>query len=334
MAEDVATQTDQTEQTAAEPTLQDVNYDEPTNVRSGRSETGVDVEDPEPTGTTEEEASEAGQKLAGRKRTLLEDLKTERKGRQDAEAKLQSIEERLSVYQSWDPIIQKLGTRPDLQQAVLDGKLTIAQAEAVQQRDREQDPELREIAEDFGWVKADGVTPDLDRASRYRDRHTRWAKQTAGEEVKPLAQTAAQQKALGLVETAVKYAEAQVQQHGTYADPAFVRTELQKAARTNPEWFESNEAANELYHRIVGRAFSAGKIVKGTARPATRTTEEERPEPDFVITEAADGKGGDGLRLTTAERKLGEQYGLSEKDWKLAEQHAGRGRGYTRLDED
>lgn len=322
------------------------NNDDPTNARAGRSDADADADvgdvddsddeqddEADPNETEEERrAREAGRELAGRKKTLRADVIKERKGRQAAETERDQLRRQLEAFESWTPIIERLANRPDLQQAVIDGRLTITQAERQQERDN--DTELREIAEDLGFVKetADGQRVlDLDRAKRYRDRHQRWSRDAAGETVKPFADMTTSQQAEARIARVVDYATKE-----GIADPAFVRAEFEKIAR-NPNTLKQlldDAGGNALYEMVVGKAVRLGKTGKG--RQARRAEDDggggagERREVDGVITEPAGG--GKGPKLTPAERALGAQYGLTDKDWALGEQVAGLKKGYTALE--
>lgn len=315
--------------TLVDPTPAVVDYNAPPNFRSGDvpdSDGGDAPEDKgdekveDKTAATDEatkKASEAGKELQARKGSLLGDLNEERDRRKAAETAL--AEER-RILDSWKPILAKLDGRPDLQHAVMNGEITIAKAEAT--KDREDRAELEEIAADMGYVKADGTTPDLERAERYRARHLKWAKQTAEPMVQPLARTAEQQAALKRVDEAVAYAT-----RVGDADPEIVRAELTAAAAKNPQWLLDNDSGNLLYDRCVAKTVRAGKTK--AAPPARR----EAADKTFVDTEASGGRHA-GPKLTATEKALGEQYGLSDKDWERAEAHTGKNRGYTRLTDD
>lgn len=328
----------------------DISYEMPNLARTG-GEPGEDGDAPggtedvkdgevakpgEDGKTDAERASEAGKTLAGRKNTLVDDLKTER----DTSKRLkEQLEEKDRLLESWRPVLEKLQGRPDLQDAVINGKMTVAQAERTQER--ENDEELKEIAEDLGYyhTKPDGSPdfekPNLERAEKYRARHLKWAKQSAEPLVQPLQQEFADRRVQGLIDHAVAYATSdKAKAEGLVADPAIVREMFTAHARENPNWVLDKKSGNILYERAVLRSIREGKVGTGTGRaadPPPRKTAKDAPE--FVETEAPGGKHT-GPRLTAAERSLGEQYGLTDKDWERAEQHSQVRRGYTQIVED
>jgi hypothetical protein len=311
------------EEAAVDPAA--VNYDAPTNARAGTSETGAEVEEATEEKTTEaaegETATEEGAKPA--KRTLVGDLQAERGKRQTAEA---ALAERDALIQSWTPILRKLDGRPDLQQAVLDGTVTVAQAERT--KEREDRAQLEDLAQDFGWYETDGTTPDLKRAEKHLALIRREAAKIAGTEVAPVRQQIANREAATRVDQAVAYCIEK-----GHADPDFVRAELTKIARTNPEHLLDNARGNGLYEMIIGKASMQGKVFKGKAPAKGKTETTEERETAFVHTESSGSKGS-GPKLTSAEKQLGEQYGITEKDWQRAEAHSGVRRGYSRLTDD
>lgn len=328
---------DQPTPDAAEPTVEptDINYEGTNLARSGVEATedgqapGDVVEDTtaEPEKTEEEKAaSEAAKTLAGRKTSLVEDLRTTR---EDNRTLRQQMEEQQRAIESWRPVLEKLEGRPDLVEQVLNGRMTVAQAETT--KDRDDQLELREVAEDMGFYKQkpDGTpdyhTPDLERADKYRSRHQRWAKSAAEPLVQPLAQTAQQRAIYERIDMAVAYAS----KTGD-ADPEIVREELTKAAAKNPQWILDNDAGNLLYDRAVARTVREGK----RTRPAATERRETERDTRVVHTEAAGGKAGSGPRLTASEKALGEQYGLTDKDWARAEAHGNVRRGWSSLVDD
>ena len=286
------------------------------------AEAGAEAADEAAADVTDEQASAAGRTLAGRKPSLRDDLVSERAKSRALEADLRQREQ---LIEAWRPMLERLDGRPDLQQAVLEGRVTIQQAEARQAAD--DDAELIEIANDFDWFKTDG-TPDLTKAARHRDRTARTAKIAAVAEVQPVKQTSDQQRAASQVERAVEYAIAHKD-----ADPEFVRAEFTKIARENPASLLDPRVANAHYDMVIGRATRQGKVFKvGAATAGTRETPRETPEPDFVHTENTGGPGSN-PRLTPREKQLGEQYGLTDKDWQRAEGHSQVRKGYSRLEE-
>lgn len=311
----------------AEPTAPaldpgDINYDLPNAARTGAQpdKDGDGPGEPDAEAEKEPEKAAADAEPEKPKRTLVGDLQKERERARTAEATLES----------WRPIIARLDGRPDLQTAVIDGRVTIAQAEAA--KEREDKAELVEIAEDLGYYtkNADGTfnfeKPDLDRAERYRARHLKWAKQTAEPMVQPLTMDSQLSKAMARVEAAVQYAIKEGD-----ADPDIVREELTAAARKNPAWLLDNDAGNLLYDRAVAKTVREQKAGRLKAKPEKDET--DHVDRRVVHTESPGGKRT-GPRLTASEKALGEQYGLTDKDWDLAERHAGVRRGYTRLTED
>lgn len=281
-------------------------------------------------------ASEAGRALAGRKNTLVDDLKATRDKLRDTERQL---DDERRLLDSWKPILQKLDGRPDLQQAVLNGAMTVAQAETA--KDRDDAAELKDIAEDLGYykLKTDGTPdydqPDLERAQRYVNRHIKIAEKVAKPLVQPFAEHSQEQKIHSRISAAVTYATSeQAKADGMEADPAIVREMFEAHARKNPMWALDNDSGNILYERAVLRSIREGKVGKAmtTARP-TATTRTDPGDKVFVHTEAPGGQAS-GPKLTQVERDLGQRYGITDKDWERAEQHAGVRRGYSRLTED
>lgn len=317
--------------TLVDPTAGEVvNYNAPPNFRTGDAGALEDgdllgeetpdekaaADKPDDTTEAEKKASEAGKALNERKGSLVDDVKNERERRKAAES---LAAEQQRILDSWQPILAKLEGRPDLQQAVMTGQISIAKAEAT--KDREDRAELEEIAADMGYVKADGTTPDLDRAERYRARHLKWAKQTAASEVQPYAKTTEQRTAMDRVEQAVAYA----QKHGD-ADPEIVRDYLTKVAVQNPSQLLDDNSGNWMYDRCVAMTVRSGKGGKATARAAAAPVDRT-----FVETETPGGRHT-GPKLTAQERALGEQFGITDKDWEKAEAHTGRTRGYSSLE--
>lgn len=344
MSEPTADTTTTTETAAPTVESQDVNYEGVNLARAGvdAAEDGHapgDTAAAEETATTkttdtgtvetaqteEEKVADAARTLAGRKNSLVDDL---RKERETNKSLAQELDEQRRVLDSWRPILERLDGRPDLQQAVLSGEMTIAKAEATKASDDQ--TELKEIAEDLGYykLKADGTpdydAPDLTRAERYRARHLKWAQQTAEQKVQPFAQTEQQRAIASRIDQAVAYAQKQGD-----ADPEIVREEMTKAAQKNPQWILDNDAGNLLYDRAVARTVRD----KGGMRRAAPAKDATEPETRMVVTEAPGGKRT-GPNITAAERELGKQFGLTDKDWELADAHSQVRRGYTRLTED
>lgn len=304
----------------------DINYEAPTNVRGGAGTAG-DAGEGEGAKEGEVVAGAEGEgegaAKGGGKRTLVGDLQTERTRRQTAET---ALKERDDLIKSWEPILRKLDGREDLQRAVMEGRITAAQAETTKSRDEQH--ELREIAEDMGWYEGDGVTPDLVKAERHQQRVRKEAEKMVGARVAPLEQGTLQQKAMARVDVAVAYAE----KTGD-ADPGIVREEMTKWAARNPGAVLDNEAGNMLYDRCVAMTVRAARAGGGGGKRAEAAGGGER-EQVFVHTEGAGGKRESGPKLTAAEKDLGKQYGLTDKDWALGEAHSQVRRGYTRLTED
>lgn len=331
------------EDAAAPPPAVDaseIDYNAPNLARSGHQPTEDGETAPEAAAdadaTTEEqadaEASDAGKALANRKGSLLADLRTERELRKASDARAAEQER---IIQSWQPILSKLEGRPDLQQAVMEGRVTVA--DAMGQKERADTAELTELAREMDWYKrnADGTfnfdQPDLDRAQKHKERAIAWATKAAAPMVQPLHQNQQTQQASARIEHAVAYAT----QHGD-ADPAIVREVMGDYLRRDPGLLLDDRQANTIYQLAIAKTVTetrAGRLKPAAAvtTPPARVARTEKP--DALMTEPPGGKVS-GPRLTSAERELGKQFGLTDKDWERAEVHAGVKRGYTRLTDD
>lgn len=303
----------------------DINYEAPTNVRGGAGTAG-DAGEGEGVKEGEGVAGAEGEGEGKGPRTLVGDLQKERGRRQVAET---ALKERDDLIKSWEPILRKLDGREDLQRAVMEGRITAAQAETTKSRDEQH--ELREIAEDMGWYEGDGVTPDLVKAERHQQRVRKEAEKMVGARVAPLEQGTQLTKAMARVDVAVAYAE----KTGD-ADPAIVREEMTKWAARNPGAVLDNDAGNMLYDRCIAMTVRRDRAIGGggSRRAAADSGAGGEREQVFVHTEGAGGKRESGPKLTPAEKELGKQYGLEPKDWALGEAHSQVRRGYTRLTED
>ncbi len=304
-----------TTETAAEP----VDYEVP-----GVGAHTTDLEaDPEPAkadapaeGEKAEEKPDDKAEDKPKGRSLVGDLQAERERRKAAESVAREQQEFLDA---WRPLIERLHGRTDLQEALMAGKLTISQAEEIKNRDEVN--ELTEIAQDHGWYKDDGITLDIDRAKRQQAREQKHAERVAKTQMQPLLQDGIQRKALDRVEFAVQYAI----KTGD-ADPTIVREELTRWASKNPGALLDNEQGNLLYDRCVALTARAAK--SGVRKPATTTA-----RPEVAEVEAAGGKSR-GPNLTSTEKALMKEWGLTEKDVARGEAHTAVRRGYTNLEEE
>jgi hypothetical protein len=184
------------------------------------------------------------------KGSMLAELIAERTARRDAER-------RLSQFES-NPVLQRL--TPEVQQAILEGRVQIAAPEATRAAEQER---LRSVAETLQLYKLDANgqhVPDLDAAKRV----SQFVRSEVQAEVAPVRQMSLAEKARVNVDKAVAYAS----QHGLDVD--IVKDEfLTILTQPNgPEMLSDAKIAKQVWRVAVGRMHEEGKLTAKEAKKA------------------------------------------------------------------
>lgn len=264
----------------------------------GTQEPVVDPQaDPEPEGVIEVE--HGGQKIkvapvgvisAERKRARES---TEQKIRAEFEplrAKAAQADQLQADLQALAPHIDYLNRNPELL------------AKQPQQPDVPQvpDEEAEKFARDYELYTPNGTGLDLNRAKRIIAKQqtaiSQAARQAAQEAVQPMVQTTAAAAA----KNNFLWAASQKSADGS---PLVDAQELLKTWATfPPELAAQPEVAQLILDSVVGRTVRSGR------RP-------QRAENEPMFSEPAGGGQGVGYQISTPERRLAQNVGLTEKQW-------------------
>jgi hypothetical protein len=228
-------------------------------------------------------------------------LKAATKAVKDLEPRLQhaqQVEERLNRAQ---PTIDAIITNPKLRaEALRLSQGTNATSETRATADPEDDPDASAIAEEFGFYRADGVTPDVERGRRVLSRlDTRHGKQT-DDRLRPLAGITLNQKANENLRAAAQMTD----EDGT---PLATRESIAEVAKQLPPELLANPAVSDL---VIKMAIGHDRLHKRTPKPVE--------EPLYL--ERQTGRRSVEPAISAQEKAQLERLGLTEADYKKSGQ--------------
>lgn len=184
------------------------------------------------------------------------------------------LRERLQQIES-SPVLQRL--TPEIQQAILDGRVQIAPPQSTREAEKER---LTSVAEQLGLVKQDG-TPDLDAAKRV-DTFVRGTVQQA---VEPVRQGTLAEKANENYARAIAFAE----QNGFDVETVQEVFDEIRSQPNGAELLAQRKVAERMWETAVGRMHTRGKATGNGKKPGAAAV--DKP-PAAVITEPTGRRGG------------------------------------------
>lgn len=209
------------------------------------------------------------------------------------------LAQRLQQFES-SPVLQRL--TPEIQQAIMDGRVSIAPPQASREAEQER---LKGVAETLQLFKvnAQGETvPDLDAAKRVSS----FVRQEVQAEVAPVRHMTLSEKANDNVTRAVAYAEA----NGLDVD--IVKDEfLAILAQPNgAEMLSQQKIARQVWRGAVGRMHEEGKLTKAEKKAAAAGPEKA---PAAIITEPTGRRASasQGIQLSPALQRVYAEHGLT-----------------------
>ncbi|MBK7473542.1 MAG: hypothetical protein IPI73_25845 [Betaproteobacteria bacterium] len=224
-------------------------------------------------------------------------------------ARVNEVNERLAQA---SPIIDAVLNNPKLRaEAIRQANGTRTSSDATEQPD---DAEAVELAEEFGFYLADGVTPDAARGMRVLARMDKRAGRATAAAVQPFAGLALGQQA----ETNLARAMAMTDEDGV---PLATPESIRETAKMLPANLLANPQVVEL---VINNAIGLDR--------RTRRTPKAQDEPLYL---AAQGgrRGASSTAITAEDRAFMQRHGITEKDYlrstKNLEQGVSGRRGIT-----
>lgn len=207
---------------------------------------------------------------------------------------------RLQQFES-SPVLQRL--TPEIQQAILDGRVSIAPPQASREAEQER---LKSVAETLQLYKVDAggnTIPDLDAAKRVSS----FVRSEVQAEVAPVRHLTLSEKANDNVTRAVAYAEA----NGLDVD--IVKDEfLTILAQPNgAEMLSQQKIARQVWRGAVGRMHEEGKLTKAEKKAAAAGPTEKAPAAIITEPTGRRASASQGIQLSPALQRVYAEHGLT-----------------------
>lgn len=232
-------------------------------------------------------------------RDKLKDAKAALAVATEGSAKAQTLERRIDELSAQ---LAQLGPKAQAYDAAV-----AAQQQRPQQGPTPEDrAELEEIARDLDLYNADG-TPNLERATRIRDREHRLAQRVAQQAVAPLAHHTVTQQSNAMLERAKNTAAP----NGVKPDPATLQAVW---ARLDPALTATPDGAKQAWAVALG--YTTAMQQAGT--PAPRAADGKFAKADVpppLYSEKAGGKDTASVQLSDKERDYIKREGITEAEY-------------------
>lgn len=247
--------------------------------------------DPDPDPATDPAAAPGGEPEPPKRQPsgAVAELIALRKEKKDLAQRLDQFER--------NPVMQRL--TPEVQQALLEGRISIAAPEATRAAEQQR---LQDVAEALQLYKVDGqgqTVPDLDAARRV----DKLVRSTVQDAVAPVRHMTLSDKAQANVDKAVTWA----QQNGLDVD--IVKDEfLSILAQPNgAEMLAQATIAKQVWRGAIGRMHEEGRLTKKEAAAATKAA------PVAVITEPTGRRASAAAAITLSPglAKVYQEAGLN-----------------------